>query len=31
MSTAARRQASPEAAGRLADLLQDQAQAGAAA
>jgi UDP-N-acetylglucosamine--N-acetylmuramyl-(pentapeptide) pyrophosphoryl-undecaprenol N-acetylglucosamine transferase len=31
MSTAARRQASPEAARRLADLLEDQARAGAAA
>jgi UDP-N-acetylglucosamine--N-acetylmuramyl-(pentapeptide) pyrophosphoryl-undecaprenol N-acetylglucosamine transferase len=31
MSTAARRQASPEAARRLADLLEEQARAGAAA
>jgi len=31
MSTAARRQASPESAGRIAELLQNQAQAGAAA
>jgi UDP-N-acetylglucosamine--N-acetylmuramyl-(pentapeptide) pyrophosphoryl-undecaprenol N-acetylglucosamine transferase len=31
MSTAARRQASPEAAGRIADLLEDQARRGATA
>jgi len=31
MSTAARRQASPEAARRIADLLEDQAHAGGAA
>jgi hypothetical protein len=31
MSTAARRQASPEAASRIADLIEDQARQGAAA